>query len=353
MSQPPLPGHAAPHDRLAHAATQARHALDRRLDTTSHTITTTWDRTARILADHLATLAQDAAAGDWQAAHAAAHLTQALAAARPDLAAAHTAATRAALQDLDQIIRLADRTQHQMIQAQAAGRPLTDLGITLQHADPAQITAITRRCTRHITARTAPLPAQAEQAIRAHLQAALTAGWHPDTTADRIAAACHDACHTWAARYTTIARTEQLDAHRAAARATQQANRDILAGWEWVADLDQKTCRACIAMHGTRHPIDEDGPDDHPNGRCARVPITRPWSDLGIDLPDTPSPWQPGDGPAWLEQQPDDTQRAILGDRGLQAWRNGDWPPDQWARQNPATPDWRRSYTAAPQPRIV
>lgn len=353
MTQPPLPGQTSSHDHLAHAAAQARRALDRRLDHTSTAITTAWDHTARILADHLADLAQDAAAGDWQAAHAAAHLTQALAAARPQLTAAHTAAVRAALADLDPIIRLADHTQHQMIQAQAGGRPLADLGITLQHADPAQITAITRRCTRHITARAARLPPQAETAIRAHLQAALAAGWHPDTTADRTAAACHDACHTWASRYQTIARTEQLDAHRAAAYATQQANRDILAGWEWVADLDQKTCRACIAMHGTRHPVDEPGPDDHPNGRCARVPITKPWSDLGIDLPDTPSPWQPGDGPAWLETQSPDVQRHILGDRGRDAWKNGDWPPDQWARQNPATTDWRRSYTAAPQPRIV
>ena len=126
--------------------------------------------------------------------------------------------------------------------------------------------------------------------------------------------------------------TEQLDAYRDSATATQLANRDVLAGWQWVATLSSRTCRSCIAMHGSIHDIDEPGPLDHQQGRCSRAPVTKRWSDInprlaGISEP--PGMVQPGDGEAWLRKQSPEVQDKILGKRGAEAWRNGQWPASQ------------------------
>ena len=85
-----------------------------------------------------------------------------------------------------------------------------------------------------------------------------------------------------------ITRTEQIDAARDAAALTHQANADLLRGWQWVAQLDTRTCPSCWAQHGTEHPLDEPGPWDHQQGRCTRMPVTRTWADLGYDVPEPP-----------------------------------------------------------------
>ena len=111
-------------------------------------------------------------------------------------------------------------------------------------------------------------------------------------------------------------------------------------------------CRSCLAMHGTMHPLDEPGPLDHHQGRCSRVPVTKTWKELGIDAPEPGGAVKPGDGEKWLNSQPESVQREILGNRGYDAWKRGDWPSSDWAVRRESS-GWRDSYGPAPQPQAA
>lgn len=93
-------------------------------------------------------------------------------------------------------------------------------------------------------------------------------------------------------------------------------------------------CPSCLAQHGTRHPMDEDGPIDHHQGRCTRLPVTKTWSELGFEGITEPDPHltpQAGDGVRWLQSQPAATQEKILGPKRYDAWRDGRYPPEDWS----------------------
>jgi SPP1 gp7 family putative phage head morphogenesis protein len=64
-------------------------------------------------------------------------------------------------------------------------------------------------------------------------------------------------------------RTSQLWAARESTRLNYIANG--ITGWIWMAELDDVTCGACAAMHGTYHEMDEQL-DGHYNCRCAMIP---------------------------------------------------------------------------------
>jgi SPP1 gp7 family putative phage head morphogenesis protein len=114
-------------------------------------------------------------------------------------------------------------------------------------------------------------------------------------------------------RLLRISRTETLRAYREATRRNYQANDDIIAGWRWLAAKQPRTCAMCLAMDGSFHTNDEEL-DDHPNGRCAYVPVLR---------------GEEGDGPQWetgaewLEKSNEDIQRQVLGDAGYEAYKAG------------------------------
>jgi SPP1 gp7 family putative phage head morphogenesis protein len=132
---------------------------------------------------------------------------------------------------------------------------------------------------------------------------------------------------TTLSRALTIARTETLRAHREATRASYQANSDIVSGWIWHAALDLRTCIACWVMHGTEHSINEIL-DDHPNGRCAMIPKTATWAEIGerygIDLSDIPDTNPVIEaGLSLFERLSQDEQIAILGLTKYNAWRDG------------------------------
>jgi len=126
-----------------------------------------------------------------------------------------------------------------------------------------------------------------------------------------------------------ISRTEILRAQRVATRANYQENSDIVQGWIWHADLDERTCAACWAMHGTKHTLDETL-DDHPNGRCAMIPIVKGY-DYGIKA-----------GAEKFSEISEDKQIAILGMAKWQAWKDGKLTFDE----NPQTGIVGRSYNA-------
>jgi hypothetical protein len=134
----------------------------------------------------------------------------------------------------------------------------------------------------------------------------------------------------WAMR---TARTAQLYAYREASRATYAANSDIVKQWRWHAQLDDRTCVSCLAMHGTLHDLNETL-EDHHNGRCAMLPIVHGWGKIGF----------PGvkqseialrSGESWFRDLPKSTQIRMMGRRTWLAWERGDISFDQLSKRVP------------------
>lgn len=132
-------------------------------------------------------------------------------------------------------------------------------------------------------------------------------------------------------RAVTITRTETIHAWQGAALENYRANADVVSQWVWMADKGPNTCAACLAMDGQTFDLDTDL-DDHPNGRCAKGPVTRGYGDIlasfGIDSGDTfpPAPWETyQSGSDWLAEQSAETQRAVFGSASAyNAYASGD-----------------------------
>ncbi len=107
-----------------------------------------------------------------------------------------------------------------------------------------------------------------------------------------------------------IARTEQLRVYRQAS-ADQYRISGVVTGQKRLTAHDARVCPACIADEGTIYPVGVAMPD-HPQGRCTGVPVLK-------TLP--PIKWLSGE--KWFNQQPESTQRAILGPGRLDAWKSG------------------------------
>jgi SPP1 gp7 family putative phage head morphogenesis protein len=206
--------------------------------------------------------------------------------------------------------------------------------------DPRVLDAIVTRTTQNIHSAAQPLPYDVERAMKQELIRGIAVGENPRTTAGRIVRRTEGRFNGGLTRAMTIARTETLDAHRAGTQASEAANKDLLEEWDWHADLSARTCPSCLAMHGTRHPLDEPGPNDHQNGRCARVSITKSWKDLGFDIEEplsvTPSAQD------WYENLTPESQAAIMGPARAQLLADGSI---QWADLATVrtTPGWRDS----------
>ena len=114
-----------------------------------------------------------------------------------------------------------------------------------------------------------------------------------------------------------IARTEIMRGAREASIAAYGESGEV-AEWEWICALGPRSCPACVAMHGTRHPLDEPL-DGHPNCRCVPAPV----------LPDTP-PIQSGE--EWLREQSLDVQVKVMGRTGQVILARG-VPLRQWVRR--------------------
>jgi SPP1 gp7 family putative phage head morphogenesis protein len=207
------------------------------------------------------------------------------------------------------------------------------------------IDAIRARTRQRIHSLTRPLTPDAVAAMRIELVRGVRTGTNPRETARRMVGRVEGAFNGGLTRALVIARTETIDAWREAARATQDASRDVLQGWTWLARLDSRTCSACWSLHGTVHPLTEPGPLGHQQCRCSRAPKAVSWRDLGIDM-DEPADVIP-DAETTFRALPRDQQLAIMGptrlamlDDGVIAWAD-------LARRR-SNPGWRDSWTATP-----
>lgn len=275
----------------------------------------------------------------------------ALEALRDALDQAVTATGTTITADLWNVIEQATRSEADMLATQLTGTRRADLATNLVRADAGQIAAMVTRATEQITSLTRPLAAETYATVRAELLRGISVGANPRTTARRMVTRVEDRTNFGLTRALVISRTETLDATRQAAQWTDQANRDVVKAWQWVASLSPRTCPACLAMHGREFPVDEPGPLGHQQCRCTRVPVTKTWAELGFTgIPDPPSLVPDADD--YFTGLTTDQQQAILGPKRYEAWKAGEFPREQWAtrRQNDG---WRDSYVIAPAPRVA
>lgn len=207
-------------------------------------------------------------------------------------------------------------------------------------ADPRQVTAMLNRTVDNITRDMAAMPVEQAAIIRSELNRGIAVGANPRETAARMVRRMEGRFNYGLTRALVVSRTETLDAHRTVSQLTELANSDVVAEWQWLTHVDGRTCRACIAQHGKTFPLEEPGPIDHHQGRCARVPVTKTWAELGFVDVGEPAPLtqSAGDEFAALTEQ---EQRSILG-KDYDAWKAGDYPIDSWVTTRRNT-GWRDS----------
>jgi SPP1 gp7 family putative phage head morphogenesis protein len=230
--------------------------------------------------------------------------------------------------------------------------PLLPAGaaVAFNRVDPAAVTAIVERTTEQIHALHRPLSRDAVREMKRTLVRGVAVGDNPRRAAGIMLDRTQGAFNGGRNRALVIARTEMLDAHRAASREQDRANADVLGGWQWVASLDRRCCPSCWSKHGTTYPVEDEGPLDHQQGRCTGVPVTKNWADLGFAIDEPPSVL--ADAEATFKALDPDTQVAIMGRGRLDALTSGrvSWGDLSTRR---VTDGWRDSYAPTPLRALV
>lgn len=310
-----------------------------------------WDALYATWGDAMIDLANAGVDGQWPSRWAvsrARKTEQALAAALDSLYELADTTTITLTDALGKVVQVTPEHQVRIIASQLPQIPEAQalLSVGFDRVDRTALEAIVERSTRQITARTRPLPGFVQARMREVLVAGVTVGDNPRAAARAMLRRAEGAFNGGLTRALTIARTEMLDAYRSSAAVTDFAHSELVTGWRWLATLDTRTCPSCLAMNGTEHNIDETGPDDHQNGRCARVPIVRPWAELGFpDIPEPPSTFP--DAQAWFGELSKADQLRVMGPARLQALDDGliGWGDLSTRR---STAGWRDSWAPTP-----
>lgn len=248
--------------------------------------------------------------------------------------------------DLPGVVRSSAQAQSDIIASQLPPGQAAALEVWTKTSDR-QLIAIVERSAQQITSLHKPLAPEAAARMRSELVRGVAVGANPRETARRMVNRSEVAFNGGLNRAMVISRTETLDAYRVAAAAEQAEQADVLKGWQWVAELDERTCPSCWANHGKVYDLETPGPLDHQQGRCARVPVTKSWEDLGIEgMSPEPDDLVPDAEDAFNALSPDE-QLAIMGRRRLELLQNGDisWGDLTTLR---TTTGWRDSYGVAP-----
>ena len=340
-------------DETLRLVAAARAAVDDVLDGTTRTLAgawvTAWDNLALdllfALDDLIATLGTDA----WPTRsriERAARLQQALQVAAKALDDLTATARAQAATGAQSVAQTGINSQAAIIASQMP--PTVSRSVLLAQLtrwSERDLAAIVARTAEQITVLSKPLTEDAVAAMRRELVRGVAVGAHPNEAARRMLTQLEGTFNGGLTRAVTIARTEMLDAHRAAAQAGQDANAGVLSGWIWSSAMTRTTCAACWAMHGTRHPLEQPGPEGHPRCRCSRTPGVKTWRELGINTPEPPSVIP--DAEATFRALPRADQLAIMGPGRLAALDRGQisWTGLAQRRTNA---DWRPSYVPTP-----
>jgi hypothetical protein len=245
--------------------------------------------------------------------------------------------------DLDDVTAMAAQAQPLLVASQLPEG--VGLARVFGRLDPGALAAIVQRTTQQITALHYPLADVATERMQRELVRGISVGDNPRTAARRMLQGVEREWNGGLTRALTISRTEMLDAHREASAAGRRATGDVVTGWRWLAQLDTRTCPACWVMHDSVHGNDEDGPNDHQQGRCIASPITKSWADLGYDIPEPPSLVR--DARAAFMDLPRADQLTIMGPARLDAFLSGrvSWSDLATVRH---TDGWRDSVVPTP-----
>ena len=237
---------------------------------------------------------------------------------------------------LDELAQMADVTAKADVMRTALAAAQSQIDVALSQLPPdhrvsvmptwtrvsdAAMDAIVARTAQNITTGLLPLSDDAVAVMKRNLIRGIAVGDNPREVARNMVRQAEKGFNGGLTRAMTIARTEMLDAHRAATKASDEANTDLMAGWLWGAALDARTCPSCLAQHGKLHPVDEEGPIDHHQGRCDRIPKTKSWRELGFNI-DEPEDLLP-DSREWFDGLTADTQARIMGRDRLELLNSG------------------------------
>lgn len=131
-------------------------------------------------------------------------------------------------------------------------------------------------------------------------------GINPNTLAHK---AIRDGLGKTFTQTATIYRTEVLRAYRYTSL-TQYRESNVVTGYQRLSARDINTCIACLMADGEIYALTSDF-DQHPNCRCAIVPIVKGYT---LDI---------GSGAGWFNKQSKDRQRSILGPQRFELWQGG------------------------------
>jgi SPP1 gp7 family putative phage head morphogenesis protein len=241
--------------------------------------------------------------------------------------------------DLHEVVQRAEVGTRELIVAQKLLRDERH-ALPVRRVPSPAMRAIVHRTTEQVTSQLQPLADETYTTILRELTKGTAAGDNPRETARRMVARSEDLHNFGRSRALNIARTETISAYREGAAETQDQYPDLLAGWAWTAHLGPRTCPACLAKHGQVFPLDERGPDGHPQCRCARVPVVRE-ADGSTDLS-----WLPNAEEHFNSLSPAD-QLAVMGPRRLELLKQGSITFEDLAVEQD-NPGWRTSWVVRP-----
>lgn len=124
---------------------------------------------------------------------------------------------------------------------------------------------------------------------------------------------------------TTVCRTETLRVYRQTQLDSYKNNKDVVDKWVWHSDKSSRTCLTCVLMHGEVFDLDQEL-NDHPNGRCSRVPKTKTWAELFPDVDMTgisETSIQVPKGLDTFKDLPIKSQQELLGKTKYAAYKDG------------------------------
>lgn len=147
--------------------------------------------------------------------------------------------------------------------------------------------------------------------------AGVGSGKHPTAIASAISGYVKEYPLADALRMT---RTVQIWSARQSTHEIYRENSDVVQGWVWTCARDRRTCMSCWSQSGKVHPV-TDVLNDHHMGRCAPVPVTTSWAELGFS--DGGEIAAAISGEVLFGQMPEEDQQAAMGKARWMAWKDG------------------------------